>query len=261
LDMRGRFFPCERIIIVLLLSMLACACAGKSVTQARLRPEPLTLIARTIKNTDRIIATAQIDLITPQGHYPIRAALILQKPSYLRLEMLPVIGTPDLFLTATPDDMTIFIPSLSSLYSGKPSAENLSRFLPWSLDIEDIVMILSSAYPPLAGDNVSYQHCEEEPLLCLEMKTPLGTSQKIWMENSGRMARLIRYGRDGREIFQVQYGNYAPGSSLAGKISIQWSDNVTAVSVKYSDLRVEKATDLSVFELPVGAGVKIIEMD
>ena len=65
-----------------------------------------------IQETDRIVATAQIELTTAEGRYPLRAALILQRPSYLRLEMLPVIGTPDLFLTATPDEMRIFIPSL-----------------------------------------------------------------------------------------------------------------------------------------------------
>jgi hypothetical protein len=77
------------------------------------------------------VATAEIDLKTEQGHYPVRAALIMQKPSYLRLEILPVIGTPDLYLAATPDHLQIFIPSREEFYSGKPSAENLARFLPW----------------------------------------------------------------------------------------------------------------------------------
>jgi len=36
---------------------------------------------------------------------------------------------------------------------------------------------------------------------------------------------------------------------------------VTAVLVKYSDLKVETAMDMSVFELPVGADIQIIKMD
>ena len=260
-DMRDRYFPCTLTLMVLLLSMLIFGCAGKSVIGSGLPPKPLELIARTISETDRIVATAQIDLMTAQGHYPLRAALIIQKPSYLRLEMLPVIGTPDFFLTATPEALRIFIPSQGELYSGKPSAENLARFLPWALNIEDMVMILSCAYPPLVGKHLPYTSYEEAGLLRIDMKTGYGPSQTIWMENDGRMARLIRHSPDGREIYSVRYEDYAVGSPLAGKITIQWADNVTSVCVKYSDLKVEKANDFSIFELPVPADIKVIKMD
>ena len=132
------------MIVFMLLDSDLRMLPGRIVVGPDVPPEKsLEILSRTIHETDRIVATAQIDLMTAQGHYPVRAALILQKPSYLRLEMLPVIGTPDFFLTATPDDMRIFIPSQGEFYSGKPSAENLARFLPWALNIEDIVMILS----------------------------------------------------------------------------------------------------------------------
>ncbi|MEE9911889.1 MAG: DUF4292 domain-containing protein [Deltaproteobacteria bacterium] len=219
------------------------------------------IVAPVIHGKDRIATLAQIDLMTAQGHYPIRAVLILQRPSYLRLEMMPVIGTPDFFLAATPDEMKIFIPSRNEFYSGKPSAGNLARFLPWSFAVEEIVMILSSTYPPLAGSPVSYERYPEDGLLRVEMKTPSGPSQTIWMEKNSRPARLIRYDTGGREVYRVRYEDYAEGSVFAEKISIQWADHVTSVSVQYSDLKVEKASDLSVFTLPVPAGSKIIQLD
>ncbi|MDP2854355.1 MAG: DUF4292 domain-containing protein [Smithellaceae bacterium] len=256
--MRDRYFPCGRVVIFLWLVMLVCGCAGKT---AGMPPKSLEIISRTIHETDRIVATAQIDLMTAQGYFPVRAALVLQKPSYLRLEMLPLIGTPDFFLTATPDDMRIFIPSRGEFYSGKPSAENLARFLTFALNIADMVMILSGSYPPLAKQNLLYMSYEEADLLRVDMKTPLGPSQTIWMEKNGRIARLVRHDSDGREIYQVQYEDYTPQGPLAEKITIKWTDNVTSVSVKYSDLRIEKATDLSVFELPVPAEIKIIKMN
>ncbi len=256
--MRDRCFPCGRMVVFLWLLMLACGCAWKT---AGIPPKSLEIISQTIHETDRIVATAQIDLMTAQGHFPVRAALVLQKPSYLRLEMLPLIGTPYFFLTATPDDMRIFIPSRGEFYSGKPSAENLARFLTFALNIADMVMIFSGSYPPLAEQNLSYASYEEADLLRVDMKTPSGLSQTIWMEKNGRIARLVRHDSDGREIYQVHYEDYAPQGHLAEKITIQWTDNVTSVSVKYSDLKIEKATDLSVFELPVPAEIKIIKMN
>ncbi len=255
--MRNRYFSCGRMMIFLWLLLLACGCTGKI---AGMQPKSLEIISRTIHETDRIVATAQIDLVTTQGHFPVRAALVLQRPSYLRLEILPLIGTPDFFLTATPEDMRIFIPSRGEFYSGEPSAENLARFLTFELSIADMVMILSGSYPPLAGQNLSSTSHEGADLLRVE-KTPSGPSQTIWMERNGRIARLVRHGSDGREIYQVQYEDYAPQSPLAEKITIKWADNVTSVSVKYSDLKIEKATDLSVFELPVPVEIKIIKLN
>lgn len=260
--MRDRYVFCQRIIAVLLLSILACGCAVRTAGLPDVPPEKtLEILSRTMNGTDRIVATAQIDLTTAAGHHPVRAALILQKPSYLRLEMLPVIGTPDFFLTATPDEMRIFIPSQGEFYLGKPSAKNLAHFLPWALNIEDIVMIFSGAYPALSGKNLSYEGYVEGNLLRVDMKASAGGSQIIWLERNGRMVKFVQNGSDGREIYSVQYEDYEPGSTLAEKITIKMADNMTSVSVKYSDLKVEKTTDLSVFELPIPSGIKIIKLD
>ena len=258
--MCDRRFPYKRILMVLLLSMLACGCAGKAVRGSGIPPKSLELTA-TIHETERMVATARLDLTTAQGHYPIRAALILQKPSYFRLEALPVIGTPDFFLAATSDEMRIFIPSQGEFYAGKPSAENLARFLPWAFKIEDIVAIFSGDYPPLPGNKLSYESYIEDHLLRILMTTSAGASQTVWKNKNGTMAKLIRNGTDGKEIYRVLYEDYEPASRLPGKIIIEMADHITSVTTKFMDVKIEKATDLSVFELSVPAGIKIIKLD
>ena len=245
--------------MVLLLLTLTCGCAGKTPV-ANMPPDALQTLSRMIQETDRMIAIAQIDLMTVQGHYPVRAVLILQKPSYLRMEMLPVIGTPDFFLTSTPDKLTVYIPSQGEFYSGKPSARNLGRFLSWAMNLEDMVMIFSGAYPLLAGENMSYESYEESHLLRVDMKTS-SCSQGIWIGQDGRIVKLVRNGADGRETYSVRYEDYEPGSSLARKITVKMADNVTSMSVRFTDIKKEKATDLSIFELPVPAGIKTIQLD
>lgn len=221
----------------------------------------LTVAAPAIQETDRIVATAEIDLKTEQGHYPVRAALIVQKPSYLRLEILPVIGTPDLYLSATPDHLQIFIPSREEFYSGKPSAENLARFLPWGFNVDDIVMILSCDFPTPEGKISSRASDQEAGLTRFDLKTPSGFSQTLWFGRDGRVEKLIRHAPDGREIFQVRYEDYVSGSSLARKITIIQADHETRILVKYTDLKIVKATNLTVFELPVPAGIQKISLD
>lgn len=247
--------------MVLLWSALTCACAGNIVVGTGKPPDSLKVISGMVQETERIIATAQIDLMTAQGHYPVSAALILQKPSYFRMEIIPVIGTPDFFLASTPDDLRVYIPSRGEFYSGKPSAENLGRFLSWTMNVEDMVMIFSGTYPPLTGENTSYESYMEGQMLRVDMKASSGYSQMIWIAQDGRIIKLVRNGSDGREIYSVQYEGYEPGSPFAGKIIVKMADDVTSISVRFTDIKKEKATDLSIFELPAPAGIKTIKLD
>lgn len=260
--MQNRWFFRRQMVMVLVLSALMAGCAGKTLVESGAPPEKSSeILSRTIDETDRIVAMAQMELKTAQGNYPIRAALILQKPSWIRLEMLPLIGTPDFFLTATPDEMRMFIPSRGEFYSGKPSAQNLARFLPLAFHIEDLVMIFSGTYPHLTGKNLSHHQSAEAGLLRVDMNVPGGDSQTIWLAQSGQPVKLIRKGADRREVYQVQYEDYASGSPLARRITITMADQVTSISVKFTDIRIEKVTDMSIFELPAARGIKTIQMD
>ena len=260
--MRYGYAPAAGIMGIWFLSLLVCGCAaGRVWTEPAVSPGSAEMIGQSHGEMGRVVATARIDLSTAQGHYPLRAALILQRPSYLRLEVLPVIGTPDFFLSASPEEMRIWIPSQNEFYAGSPSARNMTRFLPWTLDLEDLVMILSGSYPRLDAAGVSYGHCAEDGGLRVDMKTVSGPSQTIWMERNGQLKRLVRYGPDGKEIYSVRYEDYRPELALAGKIIIQWADGATSASVEYSDLKIEPPSDRSVFTMPAPDGVKIIRLD
>jgi hypothetical protein len=220
----------------------------------------LFAISSAVSETDILCAVAQIDLVTPGGYYPARAALIIKKPSYLRLELLPPIGPPDFFLATTPQEMKILLPAKGEFYSGKPTGHNLSRFLPWQFNIEDIVAIFANAYPPLTGD-VAYLRYPEGDNLRIEMKAQSGTSQTVWIGSNGRLSKLVRFDENGKELYSAEFADYAEGSSIAGKITVSMADGVTSITVKYSDLKIEKAKDLSIFDLPVPVGFKTIIMD
>ena len=76
-----------------------------------------------------------------------------------------------------------------------------------------------------------------------------------------RVGKYIRNDESGKEIYSVQYEDYERESIIAGKITIKMADGVTSISVKYSGLKIETATDLSIFELPVPEGMKTILLD
>ena len=257
--MPGKLILVSRIIFLLLLPGLIYGCLQRAAVHLDIPSEKhLTAIAGVVTIDKTLSAIAQIDLVTKQGYQQVRAALAVKRPAYLRLELLPVIGTPDFFLAATPAAMSIFIPSRGEYYRGAPTGGNLSKFLPWNFNIEDMVMIFSGMYPTLPGKDLLSQSYRDGNFLRIEMKAKSGCSQTIWVGEKNRLSKYIRNDKSGEEIYSVQYEDYEPESVIAGKITIKMADGINSISVKYSDLKIETAADLSIFELPVPEGIKII---
>ena len=246
-------------VSLLLLALLISGCFKQAVIDNDLPPEKiLAAISDAVAESDILRAFAQIDLVTFNGYYPAKAALIIKKPSYLRLELLSVIGTPGFFLTVSPENMNIFIPSKEEFYLGKPTTDNLKRFLPWPIHIDDMIMIFTGTYPQLKDKYVTCRSYRENHLLRIEMTAQSGCSQIIWVARNNRLLKLVRKDEQGKEVYNVKYDNYEEQNPVAGEITINMADGITSLSVKYSELKIEKATDLLIFNLPVPANAKTI---
>jgi len=250
-----------KIIILFIITAFNVACARQLIIPYDPSIEKvLFTISGTVSETDILSAVAQIAVVTPRGYYPARAALIVKKPSYLRLELLPPMGPPDFFLAITPEEMRILLPAKGEFYQGEPTGHNLSRFLPWQFNVEDIVAIFANTYPPLTGD-VAYRRYPEGNNLRIEMKVRTAIAQIVWIGSNGRLMKVVRYDESGNILYSAEFADYEEGSPIAGKITVSMADGVTSITVKYSDLKIEKAKDLSIFDLPAPAGFKTIMMD
>ena len=254
----------RRKILLLWLTVFVCGCASQNALY-HVSPVPEDMpapIASPLADDDLLSAVAQIDVVMNHRHYPAQAALLIKKPSYLRLELIPVLGTPDFFLTANPEKLSIFIPSKKEFYIGKPTQANLVKFLPWPLSVEDLVWILSGTYPPLRGKNIAYERYQENKLLRVEMKEPSGPSQIAWFDEKYRLRKFVRRNDLGEETYNIAYDHYETPEPVPGKISIHMADGITSLTVRYSDLKVEKSTgDLSIFDLSIPPDVRAISLD
>ena len=128
-------------------------------------------------------------------------------------------------------------------------------------DIEDIVMIFTGFYPSRKDRNVSYQSYSDGNTLRIEIRTPSGNSKIILVGNDGRLQKYVQNDESGKEMYHAIYEDYKPQSYVAGKITINMADGVTSICVKYSDIKIEKVTDMSIFELPVPTGMKSIYLN
>ncbi|HNZ64817.1 MAG TPA: DUF4292 domain-containing protein [Smithella sp.] len=200
---------------------------------------------------------AKIDWTTPDDYYQVKAALILKRPAYLRLELLPLIGTPDFFLTAKPGKMTVYIPSRKEAYGGRPTHANLKRFLPWPMDIGEIIMVLTGSFP--AGRETISQ---EGDLSRRDIKDPSGYSRMIWVRGkNNHLYKMIRKDELGTELYKVQYFYDNDQSVFPKKIVISSFPGTTTLAIEYADIQIEKATDLSVFDLALPDDIEEIFLE
>ena len=195
----------------------------------------------------RLVAVAQINLATSRGNYPLRAAIIVQRPAWLRLELLPFIGPPDLYLTASPERMSVYLPAQAEFYIGEPTAANMARFLPWAVSVEEMVAILwGTCFAPEKG-YVSCRYFGEE--------NPAAGAP------TGMLKTMIRYDEDNKKIYHVSFDDYQAQAACPGRIVFDLADGSVRVTMRYTDLKVEKQADKSVFEIDAPGDARIIDLD
>jgi hypothetical protein len=123
-------------------------------------------------------------------------------------------------------------------------------------------MIFTGTYPPLKGESVSYQGYQENNLLRVEMKAPSGCSQIIWVqEEKNKLLKMIRNDETGKEIYNVKYVYDENHGAFPEKILMVMADGITSLSVNFSDVKIEKSADLSVFDLAIPVNVKAIPLE
>lgn len=258
-DMRKKSFLFAGLF---LWSFLICGCVHHAVIHSDVPAENIIHAIPGIMNDHEIMsAMVKIELVTSDGYFPARVALIIKKPSYLRLEVLSLVGPPMFFLAASPEKISVFLPAKQEFYYGKPTAGNLQKFLHLRFEIEDIVNILAGTFPPFKNKEIAYQVFQEQNAWRVEMKADSGISQTLWVEENNRLLKLTRRDENGEELYTVQYIYDAPQRTVPVKIIINMADGLTSLVIKYSDIHIERTEDVTAFEMDIPSHVKAIALD
>lgn len=245
----GKFKLPRLAAVMLSLSLLACGFHHPFVVEPGFSSDEFCRSSSGFLNDgETLSAFVHIGLSTPEGYYPARAALMLKKPSYLRLELLSVIGPPDFFLVASPGHIKAFVPSRGKFYSGRATEANLKKLLSWSVCPEDMIMMLTGTYPSFeAGETPCRVHVRGRERL-LEMNTPSGRWRIIRRNETDTLLKIVRHDADGRVLYTTEY-LYEKGSSFPEKIIVETADASMSLSLTWSDVDIETSSDVSVFDL------------
>jgi hypothetical protein len=217
---------------------------------------------------DGVEAIARIEVNTPQGRYPLKAALVVKPPSSLRLESMPIIGPADLFLTVHDNVLKVFLPDKGKFYIGKATTRNLARFIPvatTALRIEDLTPILLGMRPEVRGKTITLDGSSDGSLYRVDVFSEGRKIQSLWVDpGEDRLVRVDSFAGDNSRSYSARFigREQAENMTMPESVTIAYGDNEKPdIIIRYVDIGPAKGIDATVFDLKPPPAVMPIPLD
>ena len=140
------------ILLAAALTIPACRTpqgpSPRPPVQRHLAPEAyLAREAARVADLRSLRAYARVRLTGPRGKFNFSEAINIVRPHSVRLDTVGPFSRVFSVLASDGERLVFLDPGGKRLYTGEPTRENLARFLPFSLDLGDIVAILLGGVP------------------------------------------------------------------------------------------------------------------
>jgi len=267
---------CGLTLLWLLLMAVLCACSStkaalddRSAAMYDMRPET---VLEKITRSDRNIlkAMANIEVHHGSGRYSIKAAIIIKRPSFMRVEAIPVIGPVNFFLSVHEDVLKIFSPQKGIFYIGKATPDNLVNtvdFFPSGLRIEDLLSVMFGSYPHVSEKNVSLGGSMEGHLYRVDMIAEGRRLQSVWVDLSTHHLVEVRvYNDRGSASYTARFEEFDTSGSPAVPLKVTLASGIadnhpSKVIIRYSDIQFATDAEAFTFDLQVPPGIEPVYLD
>ncbi|BDG09353.1 DUF4292 domain-containing protein [Anaeromyxobacter paludicola] len=256
------------------LLLAAAACARRAPPPPDLSQDPAALLAAVRATQDKVRSvqgSARVRIDAPGMKVPggLQEFVAAEKPDRLHLETLDFFGNVAAVLVASGGRFALYDAREHVLYRGEATPENVSRFLPVLLPVEELVTILCGSAPILPGRPVSVQPGDGSLLLTLAQGA-VGQRLQVGELAAISSSRVRRLGRDaaGREVedapaydldlnlrrhragvvFPLELKLIAP--SARSTVELTWGE----------DLDINGRVDPKLFEMNPPKGARVVEL-
>jgi hypothetical protein len=209
---------------------------------------------------------ARITVQSTDGKYSTACAIILRFPNALRVETLPPIGPPNLFLAINGESLKVYLPGKEVFYIGKTTADNISRFLPFPLEAKEIIPILLGGLPPdFQPNGASLKINADNELYRVDVFFNGKRIRSACVDpSSGELKKIELLEPDGGMIYSAKLEDYRMinGISLPQSVELRFGAlEVSILRVRYSDLQLFPGEDAALYDLEIPSGIKPTPLD
>ncbi|MBW2544908.1 MAG: hypothetical protein JRD43_05485 [Deltaproteobacteria bacterium] len=254
----------KNILICLVLLMISGCISGKipEFTKGAVAfPENVLGKIAMPGSGDIIRAIANITLISSEGRYSRKMALLLKTPSYLHIETMPIFGPADFFLSANEESFKVFLPGKGRFYVGKATRENLFLFFKVLISPGDMVSILAGLPPQIMEGNLS--EYVEGRLYRVDIRSGK-RKWSLWVNPDDYTLTKVEEIDDGRIIYRATFKDpvIINGIPYPERIDIEVEEPERAnISIRYLDLEISHDEDAAAFDLRTPSGVVPVFID
>ncbi len=250
----------KSILIALFFACIAfvAGCAPKALPPAQISDpkELLEQIRRGTKPDKTFRAVASIRIESPEGTYATRAALLTHDPFYLRLETIPVFGTPDVLLTLNRAHMKVFFARQAKFYISSPE-RGLSLIIPVTLAPSEIIPLLRGGIPPPAfSSGITIKAFLDDGTYKFDFYSQDKKVRSLWIDRSS--GHPVKMEIPGPNTYSIFYGSFrkVEGASVPGSIEINTGDE-KRIQIRYSDMDfLSGPEEAGTFDLEVPPGIE-----
>jgi hypothetical protein len=261
---RGLLHRTLPLFLIAALTLSGCAGHKPSVPPAFYDSPGAALraLAASSPGAQALTATTRIAINRHGERYPLKVAVMMQRPAFLRVESIPLMGPPDFYLSIAEGELRVFLPGKGAFYTGRATPQNISRFFSVSMPAADMVSLLMGV-PPDGDEEMQSRGGErEDGLYRVDQYLSGRKTRSLWIDpTGGRLIRFRRFTEEGTVVYTADFADHVRIGEvfLPQQLTIR-EEEISVLTFRHADLR-QIAVDPGSFPLPAPDGITPILLD
>ena len=258
----------KKLLIFLIIFLSACASPPKRYIPSppdRLysQQELLSILEIRNKAVNSIEGKLSSSIISGGENRKTTELILIKKPQHLRMDILSPFGSPVLTMATNGEDINLQYHSRNRFFSGKAGDPNMAAILSPSLNIEELVLILTGGIPLITFDESKSTSTWEREGYRLSLQNET-TRQDILFDGKGLYPLTSTiYDRQERTLLSVTMGKYkgVDGFDFPSTINLFMPLEDYEMKVRYSRVALNENLELEAFSLSPPEGVFIESLE
>lgn len=203
---------------------------------------------------------AKLRVESPQGSGTLSMYVALSRPGLIHFETFDFFNRPVASLTANPERFGLYQTEGNTWYEGPASPQNISRFLPVVLPSGELVAVMLGQVPFIPPERKTLSLDRDEGVYVLTLYR--GQATQVLHVHT-KYLRVVRSEVRGVPAYDLAFDDFEQKEALVfpRKVKLLVDRAHTSLEVRYTDVTLNGALDLTLFELAPPEGAKVVPVD
>ncbi len=256
--------PLLQVSLFIALGMLLSACP-KRVPSFGALGEPKSadeLLVRVVATENTVYSVESLGKLfadTPEGKGSVGLFVAALHADKLHAEQLDFFNQPQRLLKTDGQVFVLYEIAEQRQLRGKPTVENMARFLPIALPVAELVGVLLGRIPRIPHDTADMRFDSVTNTFQLTLKRGAVTQVLDIATPSYRVEKSTITGVNAYDV-ECTEGQDDKGQSFCQRVKITTANRKTTLEVMLPEAKVNGTIDLTLFDTTPADGVKIMEL-